>query len=285
MRVGIGSVSVCLVALVFTSLFWPEGGNEIAPAPAVAQGQPDTVVEATSTTATTVKIAPKPKSDEQVRNEVTEEKLRTKMTAEFEQTRLKEVVALISNLVDAQFHLDKRAMDDAGLIKAETSVTLKLKDVPASLALELLLKDLDLGYHIRHGVVIITTLEVLEGELQTRVYDVRDLIDEAAEKPIRKRIGDGGASTPRPEKSGEKAKTDVPVAAGLGGRSDSGGSDYDSLIDLITSTVTPSAWDEVGGPASISPFRRLLVISHTDEGHREVSKLLKEIRDVLNEKK
>ncbi len=30
--------------------------------------------------------------------------------------------------------------------------------------------------------------------------------------------------------------------------------DFDSLIDLITSTVAPTSWDEVGGPGSISPF-------------------------------
>ncbi|QGJ69029.1 Hypothetical protein PBC10988_6940 [Planctomycetales bacterium 10988] len=30
--------------------------------------------------------------------------------------------------------------------------------------------------------------------------------------------------------------------------------DFDSLIDLITSTVSPATWDEVGGPGSIQPF-------------------------------
>lgn len=30
--------------------------------------------------------------------------------------------------------------------------------------------------------------------------------------------------------------------------------DFDTLIDLITSTVQPTSWDEVGGPGSIAPF-------------------------------
>ena len=30
--------------------------------------------------------------------------------------------------------------------------------------------------------------------------------------------------------------------------------DFDSLIDLITSTIKPTSWDEVGGPGSIMPF-------------------------------
>jgi hypothetical protein len=31
--------------------------------------------------------------------------------------------------------------------------------------------------------------------------------------------------------------------------------DFDSLIDLIVSTVKPQTWDEVGGPGSVSPFQ------------------------------
>ncbi len=31
--------------------------------------------------------------------------------------------------------------------------------------------------------------------------------------------------------------------------------DFDSLIDLITSTIEPQSWDEVGGPGTIEPFR------------------------------
>jgi hypothetical protein len=30
--------------------------------------------------------------------------------------------------------------------------------------------------------------------------------------------------------------------------------DFDSLIDLITTTIAPTSWDEVGGPGSISSF-------------------------------
>ena len=30
--------------------------------------------------------------------------------------------------------------------------------------------------------------------------------------------------------------------------------DFDSLIDLITTTVAPDSWDDVGGPGSIAPF-------------------------------
>jgi hypothetical protein len=40
----------------------------------------------------------------------------------------------------------------------------------------------------------------------------------------------------------------------LGGRGGGAQPDFDSLIDLIKSTVAPATWDDVGGPGAIAPF-------------------------------
>lgn len=40
----------------------------------------------------------------------------------------------------------------------------------------------------------------------------------------------------------------------LGGRGGAAAADFDSLIELITSTVRPTTWEEVGGPGAIEPF-------------------------------
>jgi len=44
------------------------------------------------------------------------------------------------------------------------------------------------------------------------------------------------------------------AAQPIGGQGGASLADFDSLIDLITSTVQPTTWDEVGGPGSIEPF-------------------------------
>ncbi len=64
---------------------------------------------------------------------------------------------------------------------------------------------------------------------------------------------------------------------GLGGGSQA---DFDSLIELITSTVKPTSWDAVGGPGSIAPFQTnlSLVISQTQEVHEEIVDLLEQLR-------
>lgn len=43
-------------------------------------------------------------------------------------------------------------------------------------------------------------------------------------------------------------------AVPFGGRGGGAMADFDSLIDLITTTVAPESWDDVGGPGSIAPF-------------------------------
>jgi hypothetical protein len=58
--------------------------------------------------------------------------------------------------------------------------------------------------------------------------------------------------------------------------------DYQNLIEMITTSVEPTTWDEVGGRGSIQEFRnsRTLVISQTFAVHRQIERLLAAVRDV-----
>ena len=57
--------------------------------------------------------------------------------------------------------------------------------------------------------------------------------------------------------------------------------DYDSLIDLIKSTVYPTTWDDVGGPGSIAPANlgtaKALVITQTYHVHCRIADTLAKI--------
>ena len=68
--------------------------------------------------------------------------------------------------------------------------------------------------------------------------------------------------------------------AGPGGLGGGAQPDFDSLIDLITSTVKPTTWDGVGGPGSIAPFETNLsiVVSQTQDVHEEIVDLLEQLR-------
>ncbi|MDZ7616860.1 MAG: hypothetical protein U1E05_07650, partial [Patescibacteria group bacterium] len=73
-----------------------------------------------------------------------------------------------------------------------------------------------------------------------------------------------------------------PMSGGFGPGGLGGGqqADFDSLIELITSTVKPQTWDEVGGPGSIAPFETNLsiVVSQTQDVHEEIVDLLEQLR-------
>jgi len=71
-----------------------------------------------------------------------------------------------------------------------------------------------------------------------------------------------------------------PINMGPGGMGGGAQADFDSLIELITTTVKPQTWDEVGGPGTISPFQNnlSLVISQTEDVHELIVELLEQLR-------
>ena len=142
--------------------------------------------------------------------------------------------------------IDRRALDDVGL-GSDTPVTFDVSDMTLGAALTLMLKQLDLTYVVRYEALHITTPEEAEEELTTVAYPVTDL--------IRYRDPDG--------------KT---------------WSDFDTLIETITSTITPDAWDEVGGAGAIEAMPMqdtdVLVISQTQQTQREIASVLQRLRAI-----
>jgi general secretion pathway protein D len=73
----------------------------------------------------------------------------------------------------------------------------------------------------------------------------------------------------------------IPVGSGPGGLGGGANADFDSLIDLIVSTVEPDSWAEGGGgTAEVRPFptNLSLVISQTQAIHEEIADLLEQLR-------
>ena len=165
---------------------------------------------------------------------------------EFVEQPLDQVVDYLRDYHQIEIQLDKSAMEDVG-IAVDHPVTQKFQGLSLRSALRLMLRKLKLTYTIQNDVLLITTPEVEEANLVTRVYDVADLV--------------------------------VCIDDKLG-RVD----DYDSLIDALTSTIYSSTWDAVGGPGSIfgKSFgtAKVLVVSQTYEIHAKIADLLKEIRAV-----
>ncbi|MGO8689719.1 MAG: hypothetical protein ACLQLG_08785 [Thermoguttaceae bacterium] len=88
------------------------------------------------------------------------------------------------------------------------------------------------------------------------------------------------AQLPGQTGAGQQPNNTPAGANGPGGAGGGAGADFDSLIDLIHSTVAPQTWDEVGGQGSIAKFETnlSLVISQTQEVHEEIVDLLEQLR-------
>lgn len=108
-----------------------------------------------------------------------------------------------------------------------------------------------------HAVVVQPARPLREAELYTRAYPVADLV---VPLPYDTVLSAG------PIETKERPKPSSP--------------DFDSLIDLITSTIAPAKWDKVGGRGSIAPFETnlSLVVSQTQEVHEEIVDLLEQLR-------
>ena len=118
---------------------------------------------------------------------------------DFNERPLSEVIEYLKDRHGIAVQLDEKSLADAGVTR-DTPVSKSVKGISLRSALRLLLRDLTLTYLIKDDVLMITTPEKADEELITRVYPVIDLV--------------------------------LPLNATEGMDPD-----FDSMIDLITSTV------------------------------------------------
>ncbi len=178
---------------------------------------------------------------------------------------LNDALLLLQKELKIQIVLDHEGFEEAGVTHGEL-VNLSLANVRVRNALKILLEPLHLNFVVRDGVLKITSEEKASEILSIRVYNVRDLVETPAPKEIVKT----GLRLPVPAGTrvrypGEHETEEQPV-------------DYDTLIDLITTTVEPDAWSDNGGTGSVSAIHHMLVVSQTDEIHDQIQTLLNHLR-------
>lgn len=160
-------------------------------------------------------------------------------TVDFVETPLLAVLEFLKDTHQIDIEVDQRALDDLG-IAIDTPITRELTDVSLRAVLDLILHDLDLTYRIDSEVLIVTSLEEAETQLEVVIYPVGDLL-------------------PTPQ-DGEFC--------------------HRAFMDMIVTKTSPTSWDEVGGPGSINGFRDAVVVLQTEEVHRQIDELLQGLRQL-----
>jgi general secretion pathway protein D len=249
-------------------------------------------------------------------------KLETIVLPTYSGMPLSEVMDGLSKLAGINIHLDSRGLGQEG-VQPDTPVTLNLgQEISLKSALKLILDPLHLTYMIKDEVLKITSEQIRDGELETRVYNVADLVIPipnfvpSSNMGLQGMINDAYANIPfsngsrqsgpvamvptAPAPPGgvmpvnalgqpmggfganqQPGTTSVPVGGGPGGLGGAANADFDSLIDLITSTVEYDTWMENGsGEGEIQPFptNLSLVVSQTQRVHEQIVDLLEQLR-------
>jgi len=247
-----------------------------------------------------------------------QQKMRTPVLPRYNSMALAEVVQSLSELTGVNIYLDPRGLGQEG-VRTDTTVSLDLgQEISLESALSLILEPLHLTYMIKDEVLKVTSEQLRDGEVTPRVYNVADLVIPipnfvpTSNMGLQGLINDAYEALPNVHRSGSgpvsyvpgqlpmdggvpgnpnvlqqqfgngaPSATSTPLSSGPGGLGGAASADFDSLIDLIVSTVEHDSWMENGtGEGEIQPFptNLSLVISQTQRVHEQIADLLEQLR-------
>lgn len=148
------------------------------------------------------------------------EALRTPVSPDFQLLTLPAIVEWLEEEIGIRVLIDREKLSSEGLSgNLESEFSFRLDGIEARAFLARLLEEISCDYFIRDDCLVVTASPGVPR--QSRVFDVTGLYVLAAE--------------------GRQAPAETPEIA------------PNELVDVIVSTVTPEAWDVLGGDASVRP--------------------------------
>ena len=224
----------------------------------------------------------------------------------FDAVALSDVIDFFHDVTGANLFVNWRALEAAGIQKT-TPVTARLRDVKFSKALSTVLADAaggsgKLSYTVDEGVITISTMEDLNKNTITQVYDIRDLlvippdVDEPPSFGLQRRDS-AYRVDPRSSAISAAARPSGPFASpggtpGTGsypGAARAGVLPSNSqrteelvreIMDLIKDTVDRDSWIDNGGKVgSLRYLSGQLIVTQTPDTQRQVVSLLDRLRE------
>ena len=195
---------------------------------------------------------------------------------------LSDAIDFVRDISSANIHVNWRALELLNVTR-QTPVSVTLNNVPVSRVLRSILDDTGSGqlltYYVDEGVIEITTREISDGQMITKVYPVEDLVmqipnfegptfnlQNQSNNTSGQGGGGGGGQSLFSGSSGS--------GSGSGGANDqtvSKQQQADGLVKLIQETVRPEVWREAGGTASIRYFNGHLIVTAPRSVHEALS--------------
>lgn len=160
----------------------------------------------------------------------------------FNGNKLSDIVDFMRDVTGANIFVNWKALQAAKITK-DTPVTLRIRDVQVSKALDLILTDAagennKLAWIRDEDVIIISTVADLKKEKETKTYDLRFLLDDAKGDARQKRL--------------------------------------DAAVKMITGSIDPKSWHAHDG--SIKEESGQLVVTQSKENQNAIANLLEQLK-------
>ena len=272
MRLSLSSAAVVALAVLVGSVLWPELPGTNAPARAIAQQKTLPSAGAKTTTSDT---------DTDERTMAVEAKLAQRIPKlDLIDTPAIEALDFIRDQIHVDIVVNETSLKEESLtLDKPVNISLMYSEVTAATALDLILERATGGalvYTIRDGFIYIQTTLVAEENLEVRVYNCRDLLQDGtcSSRTISQMSfgADGGS---------DEGHGQMHMQGGMGsGRT----ANAVKLLDLIQKTTT-GPWSDIDGTGgTMEEFNGLLVVRQTQSIHREIQELLDMLREAAGAK-
>ncbi len=178
------------------------------------------------------------------------EALNKKVTFDFVETPLQDVVNFLSSLVDVTIVLDTAATKDA------PPVTLRVNEMRLQSALNWILKLVALKYTLKDEAIFISKAEAIQERAILRMYDVTDLTIEIKNFQGRQQAlaSDSGYSSTGSQFGGGGGEMAQEFFGADEEEEEEEKLTGESLVEFIKKTIAPGTWDEGGGAAGVKEF-------------------------------
>lgn len=186
------------------------------------------------------------------------EKLDAEVHVEFSESDLTDVVSFLQKVSGVNIVIDPAVMSGG----QQTPVTLTEDHVKLRQVLDTIMSLTNLHYVLKDEAVFISNSDGVRGDVYMKLYDVRDLTHSMQSFP--------GPDLDIPEPGGSGAKLLPPVEPETH-------PETQDFIDIIQRVVAPNTWKNPG--VSIEEFEGAMVINQTDDVHRQIDELLRELRN------
>jgi hypothetical protein len=219
--------------------------------------------------------------------------------AKFQNVPLRDALDFLRDVTGANMHVNWRALELLN-ITPQTTVSLQLRSVPMRQVLRMLLAEAGgeglATFYVDEGILEITTRELADQEMFTRVYPVQDLLMEIPDFTAGGGVGGGGNGSRGGGGSRGGSGFGSGGNRGGGGGGSRGGGGYgsggnrgggggggmgglgsgtsailaDELILLIIDTIQPEVWRDNGGTASIRYWNGNLIVTAPRSVHEAI---------------